>query len=659
MATKKKRERNKVGAASFAIIRCDRCHGDRVLENPCSECGALPRPGEVNHHVVSRREALRIVEAFEHEPCLASDEPYVDVLAGFTDTFTQAAIRVMAQPFSRDELEESGHLIAAFRAFVREVIEVGELRPNSLEKAVGKTGVTLLEVWELSKTALGTSNTKDAQELRDQAQLLLDNAHEAIANVAVMKNASEALVENADEVPLARRVMRALTIVEPSLSDLSELMEYGRKNASEVIGRKIDNQAGLSFLLLSITGQHLLNWERLQRKLREGTTIVADKERLREISAMDGALEHLGQLNRLDYEALDAFARAVAGVEEPTTVLRRLSKTIAELYENAAPLFTWFRLLESTASGTDRFRKYEERDATDHVDWLMKRHPSALFADLPAHLRNAGSHGATLRFNEHEEKVIIDLRSHQEEVAYDQFVDRCLGVIESVMAAYWALETALLECDIAIPVPYEDNKYLGTGPLESAAALLDLAHPGQVSTDGSTGEKWCLEAPFIGEESIVMAITLAQQCENEVESISVSSTLSGDARVVIPLKEYLAYSQAMRNTEFDEAFALMDYLDACMVSGRSLLTDDNIRWALWCFSRVFQQDTPDAIPLTRRVRSFAKRRDMHETEEQATKLIRALRTGTIKDTRQQFRNLPAGEQPTIPDPRNVTLMLNQ
>lgn len=58
---------------SLDKMACTGCGADRVLEQPCADCGTRPRPGETNAPAVRRREACRLV---------VTSEPHATVVVG-------------------------------------------------------------------------------------------------------------------------------------------------------------------------------------------------------------------------------------------------------------------------------------------------------------------------------------------------------------------------------------------------------------------------------------------------------------------------------------------------------------------------------------------------------------------------------------------------
>lgn len=170
---------------------CERCHAERIAQQPCPECGKDPAPHETQSDLNRRQ---RIVGQFWDGRLDPTEKSIVlDEVPSMIDAANDAMQRTLAAA-SRGG-DDASDLIDAFSTFdsLIATLEQGTLRPRVNEqRSLLRVLLRLREGWE---TFLGTLTARtpiDAQRQRDLAQHQLDLAtgeFEAISDRSTLTGA--------------------------------------------------------------------------------------------------------------------------------------------------------------------------------------------------------------------------------------------------------------------------------------------------------------------------------------------------------------------------------------------------------------------------------------------------------------------------------------
>lgn len=647
MGRKKKR---KTSAAPFSTIGCMKCGDRRVLEQPCSTCGAPPRVNEVNHEIVKRRERIAIVDrvslpASGTRPSLTIDN-YSETLISAANKLTEGFALLLDSNSSVEELKAFGSFIRWLENYVLQLAELSTKRPNALPRAIHSTARSLLEAWEEVHIATTTSNMGEVQRAQERSQRIIDNAPNALQE-ATRAIARAELLNDSSKGSLSKRVISVLAELHGTNS-FKELQTAGANLGKEVLGYDIAPDASFSLSVLAVIAQANFDWQAVQEKIRAASRPCSNSERLAEIANMGGALERLVRTDRLIYEALDAYTKVIEGVDDIEMATRRLAKTAAEVFEEAQPLLTWYRLLTSTSTGNDRFEKWSERNSTDHARELTKHSDGkAVFSAFRPYLRNAPSHSGGISVDPVTGDISINLHSHKSLIPSANFTDEVLALLESFLAAKWALENSLLSIGIEFSPSERDLRFLGFDQLDVIATFVELEQGTSVSTEDSSQDHWVLSLDCEFESALASAHTVVHLSPPEVKSVTVGKLESGV--IDIPSQVLHAALETTPNDDQLEHLLRMGELVAqCRRQEESFLSPergDHLIRAL-----VLLDDSPDILRFSRlrRFLNLARKVGLREQASKAQTAMRLLRLGKDTQLGRMALDWDAGEKLALP-----------
>lgn len=635
--------------AEFATIVCVKCGTTRVLENPCPSCGASPRTNEVNHSVVQRRERLAIIDAADAptssiELSLVPDD-WGSVLQDAANKLTTGFGLLLAGA-PQDELEEFGTFLHMLKEYAERLAELSTKRPTGLALAIHTAASALLAAWGHVRVSATTSDIELAQREVALAQDLLDNGTNDLGKINEVKEVTS-LLNDESQGTLPKRLLAALQEWY-GLRNLDGLLGSDQRLAQEVLGRSIPAPHSLGLSILSVVAQAHLDWNETKKKVRAADDACNHPARLREISRMDGALDGLTATDRLLREALDAFARAVQDVSDVQTVTRRLLRMAAELFEESQAVLTWYRLLQSDTSGNDRYRKWSQKDSTDHSNHLAEAPATAtVFSAYKTYLRNAPSHGGSYWVDPSSGDVTFNLRSHRAILKAADVVDEVLALLESLLAAQWALENRLLEAGISVTPNEGDLRFLGLDDTEVLAALIELDHGTPVSLHQSADGDHVFAFECDLEEALATANTLATMLPDSATSITVGQVKDGI--VDVPLAALTSALSVQEDAELAERLLrLGEFLAQSERDGSPLLSTAQADGLIRTLALLDKGPLSERLPRLRRFLNAARLAGLGNAAEKAKAAMGLLRADRTIELEQKATGWERGTELALP-----------
>lgn len=625
---------------SFSYIPCPRCGSQRVLEMRCPDCGQEPRPGEVNGHVVRRRQRVRLTDTELLTPHPGdSGAPTAnpqEELAAFPDEFFSALSSAILS---------SSPAPSAPRTLARSIQRLQDLidglhadsrrRPSAEARAYLAVAQKLAQLWPIYREAVTTPDISRAQTLAVQGQTILDDAPVALAAMGTIAEAVDVLSDKHAEPSLIRRVMRSLSIRYPDM-DFAALTATGVRNAREVAQVEVGAGPGLDYLTIELITEAFLDPAALATKLREAIACCRDEHRLLEIASMEGSLDDLAVLRRDIFETLDQFTQVTNQDVSAATKLRRLVKTVGELYEAAVPILAWYRLLTGESNSPDSYQRFVQKDSTQLVTDLSRKMPIT-FADMPSHLRNSAHHGRALDIDDATDTITIKLRSHQETLPVEDYLDRMLALLETVIAVNWALSEALDRAGIEVPLPPEDADQFGLSQPDLAAFWLETVRGFDIHRSEVRDGAWLIEASLTDEQVLYTALSLSTSCEDRIHSITVASNGTATEALEIDRDTYERFAESVAEAQpEDHLLALLELRHQTTHGQECMLDESDVLYAALTLGASLLEGDTAHVPRLRKVVQIAKAHGFNAAAQLASSAIRSLRAADTHKVRDEI-----------------------
>lgn len=618
-----------IAKLSYSHILCRGCGADRVIEQPCSACGARPRTGEANAPVVRRREILRRVERQIREAPEATEEHLSidgEALTRWLSGFLGDLEEILANPSESSE-EALVRRVLNLSVLRRALVKTATLRPTGLDEGLLDAVENLEQLWPIYVRGLTSSSPHDAQNAERECQTLMDKAADKYANAGVARVAANAIADTETVPDLLTRVMEALAIRYPD-DDLESLGERGHQACHQLVGRQVSLGSALDYLVVALISDSFLNPELFSRKIRECSFGLRSGEaNLREIATLDGALEDLARVRRETSEAVNHFLSAVNGERNSASVMRRVVKVAGELYEVAAPLWAWVRVILGPEAQQHSYRNAIRRDATDNVSSIGRCLP-LVASGAPADLRNAAQHGRAVSVDETSGHVTIELRSFEGSFTPDEYLDRVFGLIESILALNWCLSDLLDHSGIDVPIPEADANYIGISIASQASFWLAHFRGYTVARSEVDHGTWYLEVDMPADQVLSTAIVLARAAVPGVNEVVLRTLNASGEAVQIDDSTMEAHEKAFLDADDLERAVLVAELTARLAAPENPpLADSHLESLAATVSVSVVAGNLEHAPLIRRVRALAEAADRFDLVKITNAAIASLRTG--------------------------------
>ncbi|GAA2553389.1 hypothetical protein GCM10009861_11390 [Neomicrococcus aestuarii] len=496
----------------------------------------------------------------------------------------------------------------------------------------------------------------EAQRLSNEGQALIDAAAEALGRYVSLMESTQAF-EDLTIPDLLDRALNALSYLYPDAT-LLEMGRLGAREAERVAKVPVHDGPGVHFLVLNAVASAHFDPERFRDLLRETSRLCEDSSLLREVAAQPGALAGLGVSSRLGYEALATFETTLLRETDEKALMRRFIRFYGEFYEDvASPLLAWYNLL--TGIKSQPYAKLIQNNATDLARNLTKHKLTAsLLQDDGAHLRNASQHGNSFALEG--EYVIFQLQSYQERPHRTEVIDRIYSFMESVLAMGWSLSNVLARLGIEVPIKDEDASYMNLTQFRLATLWLEHLGTTVVEADQKS-TSWDLTLAIEPDETFSLAIALAENVPDIVSEVSVRAPGTATP-MVIPLSAFtnLKSAQAAATAPVDHLLALVEFRAMCTVEGKSVLTAEDLRFAVATIGLLLiMKEDFTLIPYLRRVRQLTISHSLLELTETIKQVFALTRSPTETTKRQLAARLNEWREnssaPTMPQAEAVTV----
>lgn len=648
-------------AIDFQTMPCERCKTARVIGQPCDACGEAPRLGEVNARVVARRQRLRAfraaIEAELHSEGRASsfDEAW---LRTFPSKMSQA-LSSLIDPNSGDIGIAQASTTVATLYDARNFLEAqAELRPTGFARAHLEVVAALEESWNCYERACSADSIREAQSLAQRGQALLDSAPSALTRLSEKLRAFELFADDHAERSVVRRAFTALEQLH-DLHDYEEFVALGRSLVSIQIGVAAADGPAVDYLLLDLISHLILDPAQMSLKLQELSQSKPSRQRLQEIADMREALPDLVVARRDLYEVLDQFAILSGANLNETSLVRRLVKTVGELYEASLPMFVWLRLLSNQQQGEDRYLRLRLDDATTSVDKLRKLLPNVT-SDLARHLRNASHHGRAVDIDDKTFDLRFSLRSFSGAISLSRYFDEALALLESVLAINWSLECWLEEVSTDLEYPEEFLASVGVAADDFAWLWLrSVCDESSVASELGVRD-WALTADLTESQAFTSALVLAGAAPRGIEEVRLAGDPTSSEWLTLRLSDADEHRQAILDEDMTKVvLATIDLRSRCSLDGECILTIDDLRFLVWLSgSRLVDGDLKQ-IGILRRVRIHALALRDESLADFVSALLRSPRKADVSEERAQLRAVESWRThpPEIPAASNVRVLL--
>lgn len=612
--------------------------------------------------VVRRQQLVRTVEAelqtLPRGGSGALAEQAHDELVAFVETF-MAHLSSLSSRSCPSEAPAAMALTLRCLDDLTDALKVqARRRPSAESRAFLVVALELGRLWAVYREALITTDMARAQTLAGRGQSILDGAPLALKQARLVSEAAGVLGEQKTEPSLARRVFRALALRYPGLA-LDALAVEGARRVHEVVGVEVGAGSAVDYLAVEVVVSAYLDPEAFKIKLCEASSACGNVQRLCEVASMDDAVQGLQLLRRDVFETLNQFTQVAEQENRDSAVVRRFVKTVGELYESALPLLVWLRLLTGNSTGADRYNRFVKESSTALVE-KFERHLPRTCGDMPSYLRNSAHHGRAFEFDETSGVLSFQLKSCNDQIALDDYLDQALAMVESLLAANWVLSAALDRVGVGIPIPPDDAQYMGLYQHDFAALWLEQQHGIENVRSEVRDGSWTIDADLPSGQELVTAIALAQNAGRGIERVTVLTPGASRDPVEIDLDDYVRYSEQPAQ---DPAVAVVEMLDLrhrATCAGACLLTEKDVEFAVVALAAQMIVDGQLGLvkPL-RRARHLAQIHQMDDLARLAASAIATLRSDSADDLRAQIGpRIATTVQPGLPTSQVVTVHLS-
>lgn len=644
----------------FATIPCVRCAAKRVMEMACVECGKAAPDGEVNAPVVRRRQLVKRVREL-----LSADGSYVDnpqthpkdELSAIVNDFMSAFSRLLSSNASGEAVVGLADAISRTDGVALQLRRAARTRPVAAARAYLSVATELASLWALYLDLLVTPDPGKAESLAARGQKILYGSTSELERLGTVMRAVDAYSDVGNRSGLVSRVFRALAILHPDVG-FDGLVQIGKEQASE-LATQVAPGAAVDFLTVELVGQAYLDPLQLRTKMAELSVLLGSRDRVRHIAKMPSSLEDLGAARRDLFESLAQFDKLASSESDLGVVLRRLSKTVAELYEAALPLFVWCRLILTPAEQNATYDRLVMKDATEHVAWIVKRLPLT-YSDAPSFLRHAAHHGRALDIGADGASVAIKLRSFAGSFTAAEYIDRAYALLESLLAVSWVIGNTLELEGLEVPLPPGAAEYMGL-PAEAFAEFWLREIKGvDVRSSRREGDSWWLELEVSEAEVVPIALALATTGAPILDRLTVSNRRYVGPCAKLSVQEYLRYTDRSAGGKAETALAILELRHQVRVGEGCLVSEGDAEFVIVCLGLAVLDGDLSQVRLLREARQQATRHGFGALAALANRVLATIRTGTDWDVRvelsERTRSFTPVSLPVLP---SVTVLVRQ
>lgn len=644
----------------FQTIKCLRCKGTRTLGQPCPECGAKARYGEVNALVVKRLAVVRrIEEGLEVEDLVEIKDvglPSDDDVSESVYAFIKALGDLIEKPDSQETIMQMKQALRVIHALTTRCETLPELRPAiGKHRSLRRCMSVLMQLWPTYAQVLTASDPTEAKKLSDEGQRLIDSVSAEVDGFQNLMESVRAL-EDTSTPDFLDRSLQALAISHPDLS-LLDLAEVGAREAAEAIEVPVDTAHGPQFLILNSIASAHLDADRFASVLQRTARFCIVSPHLKSVAAEPQALESLAASARLLWESLASFEATLLREADEQALIRRILKFYGEFYEDVAgPLFAWYNLLAGIKSQS--YEKLIQSDVTVLARNLTANELTHSFlTDSGADFRNAAQHGSSLSHdNGH---LIFKLRSFSARLTYAEVIDRVFLLFESTAAMSWSLTNALASYDFTLPIGRTDSAYMDLSEFRLATLWIE-GRGGRVLETYQTAASWHFTIDGQSGQELTLAHTLLRGAPESIVEVTVRSPIEAP-HVSVPFSELDRLSPTQqRDDDVGTLSTLVNLRHASRIGHKPVLITSDLKFATASVGMfVLLKDDMSFVPNLRRILGIATEVDATEVATVVRRIfgqIRKKEAGIQRELASTLNKWLEGcEAPVIPQSHHVTV----
>ncbi|GAT74547.1 Holliday junction ATP-dependent DNA helicase RuvA [Microbacterium sp. HM58-2] len=523
------------------------------------------------------------------------------------------------------------------------------MRPAAESRAYLKVACELSRLWPLYLEAIVTADISEAEALSAQGQKVLDCSTSELTRLGTLEEAIGALVNARGDEDILTRVFAALAVLYPE-TPFSELAKIGERRAMDLVARPVALGSSIDFLTVEMIARAYLDPQQFSLKVSELGLLLAGDARVRAVAKMPGALADLGIARRDLFEALTQFEKIASTESDTSVLLRRLSKTVGELYEASLPFLVWCRLILAPSISESTYDRMVLKDATEHIAWLVRQLPLT-FSDAPAYLRHSAHHGRAIDIGLAGETVEINLRSFRESFSAAEYIDKAYALLESVLAVCWVISNALEVEGLTAELPPGAAQYIGLSH-EALVGLWLREYKGvRVVQSQRDGDGWRLELGLAAQETFITALSLATLSGTDCDWVSVCVEGETEPPAELSVDDYSRYAERATLGGAESALALLTLRHQVTVGARCLVGESDVEFVIVCLGLAILSGDLSQVPLLREARRLAANHRYAGLVSLANSVLKTIRTGQDSDIRAELskrtKSFKAAEVPVV------------
>lgn len=596
----------------FAEVPCDRCGSKRrVMGVACPDCGFSGRSNEVNASVVARRQAIHRVRELigEVNPGADSPLPYYRVQPTVRSQLAKALTgvlgslsRLAADPISEARRSESAAAIVELHR-IGALLRGYSLRRPFVNDLIAKRAAaeSLAAMTDAYLAAFEAALPLDAQALAKRAQSHID---EAVARMNDAENAQEiaSVLGVSAASDFFRAAIDALSKQHPAMTLLQVDGVY-RERLNARIGRPVAPGQGADFALAEVLAIALLDPTRFESSVAAAAQVASRTERLVALVDEPGALDMLSRARDAIIDSTRSFSAAIAVATTDESRFRRFIALYRELFEDAGtPLFAWFLRLAGVKSAP--LSKLARQDSTALLKSIESTPEiSSLFLGADRNIRTAASHG--LGYTLDGDDVAFNLRSFSGTITVEALIDLLLALLESLLAAMWALDNELALLGI-----HGHNRavsLLGASMLAVAEETLRIMNV-EVLQAVESDREWRFILGDLGTVSpLIVASALVAQPVEGIDRVSVEVPNLPQGTLAMTAEVVQAFARGKNASKGALLLSNLELLSAATVDGMQVLDGNHVRrTAAIAIEGLVTDGDASYVPLLRRCRDVAR-----------------------------------------------------
>lgn len=502
-------------------------------------------------------------------------------------------------------------------------------RPAAAARAYLEVATELASLWPLYLDAMVTADVSKAESLAARGQVILDGSSSELDRLRTVMRAIDGFSNLEDQSGLLSRIFGALAVLYPDV-DFNALVTIGRRQASDALLQQVGPGSAVDFLTIDLVARAYLDPQQLRAKMTELSVLVGNSDRVRELATISSSRADLGVARRDLFESLVQFEKLASSESDRAVILRRLSKTVAELYEAALPFFIWCRLILTPIEQGATYERLVAKDATEHVAWLVKRLP-VTFSDASAFLRHAANHGRALDIGPDGASVTVRLRSFNASFTAAEYVDRAFALLESLLAVSWIIGDALEIEGFEAPLPPGAAQYIGLSADAFAEFWLSKVRGVDVRASQRDGRGWRLELGVGDEEVVTIALALATTGEPSFDWLAISTPRQAEVAAELSIEDYLGYVNRSAAGGAETVLAALELRHQVRVGDGCLVSEQDVEFVTVCLGLAILGGDLSQVRLLREARQHAARHGFGDLVALANQVFAAVRTGAAWD----------------------------